>query len=389
MHSYLTYLFIFILIFLALNELYHHQKANSPLKLKFSQSGIKDSKGALDLDLEVEIRNVHKRMEVMVPDFHINTVLIGGTKNNQIEVTSSILTNHNDQENREDNYWQAYIVKANKRTKVNINLNLKKDPGIKESDMPKCIWVEIEWSNYGPFGILKRSDGALVPLERRSSINNLGRKVGIKNGISLYPIKTHLLGILDNPINICREYLTELIKPGDILAIGETPLAVMQGRYINPKIIKIQFLAKLLCKSFHPTSSLATACGMQTLIDQVGPTRVLISWIFGAVFKLIGIKGVFYRLAGEQARLIDDITGTTPPYDKTIVLGPLLAHRICKEISKDLGINVAVVDVNDLGRVKILASSDVNIESILKLALITNPAGNANEQTPLVLVRPS
>ena len=34
------------------------------------------------------------------------------------------------------------------------------------------------------------------------------------------------------------------------------------------------------------------------------------------------IKGIFYRLAGKQARLIDDITGTTPPYDKSIVLGP-------------------------------------------------------------------
>ena len=63
---------------------------------------------------------------------------------------------------------------------------------------------------------------------------------------------------------------------------------------------------------FHPTSSLATACGMQTLIDLVGPTRVLAAWIGGLLMKLVGIPGGFYRLAGDQARLIDDITGTTP-----------------------------------------------------------------------------
>ncbi len=388
MLSYLTYLLIIILILLALNELYHLQN-KSPLKLKVIYSDIKKLATGFEVFLEFEIRNSHQRMEVMVPSFDVDTVLIGGNRDNQIEITSSIYTYHKDQENREDNYWQAYIVKANKSTKVNVKLNLEKDPETKDSNLPRCAWVEIEWSNYGPFGIIKRSDAILVPLEQIKKTYNEQTNGYINNGVSIYPIKTHLLGILDDPINVCREYLNELIQPGDILAIGETPLAVMQGRYINPKLVQIKFLAKLLCKSFHPTSSLATACGMQTLIDLVGPTRVLMAWISGALLKVVGVKGVFYRLAGEQARLIDDITGTTPPYDKTIVLGPLLSTKICKEISKDLGINVAVVDVNDLGRVKIVASSDINVESVLKLALVTNPAGNANEQTPLVLVRPS
>ena len=80
-------------------------------------------------------------------------------------------------------------------------------------------------------------------------------------------------------------------------------------------------VARLACRVFHPTSSLATACGMQTLIDLVGPTRVLAAWLGGLLMKLVGIPGGFYRLAGDQACLIDDITGTTPPYDQTIVLG--------------------------------------------------------------------
>lgn len=98
--------------------------------------------------------------------------------------------------------------------------------------------------------------------------------------------------------------------------------------------------------------------------------------------KLVGIPGGFYRLAGDQARLIDDITGTTPPYDQTIVLGPSRAEQFCRDASAELGVDVAIVDVNDLGRVKVLASSPGCDEGLLGRALRPNPAGNANERTP-------
>ena len=98
-----------------------------------------------------------------------------------------------------------------------------------------------------------------------------------------------------------------------MLTIGETPLAVMQGQYLHPATLEPSALARLLCRVFHPTSSLATACGMQSLIDREGPARILGAWLIGTGLKVLGFKGWFYRLAGDQARLIDDITGTTPP----------------------------------------------------------------------------
>ena len=60
-----------------------------------------------------------------------------------------------------------------------------------------------------------------------------------------------------------------------------------------------------------------------------------------------------------------------------------------KRQAEALGIAVAIVDVNDLGRVKVLASSAGCDEALLHRALKPNPAGNANQRTPLVLVRPS
>jgi hypothetical protein len=124
----------------------------------------------------------------------------------------------------------------------------------------------------------------------------------------------------------------------------------MQGRYHHPSTVEPSALARLLCRVFHPTSSLATACGLQSLIDLVGPARVLCAWLVGMALKLVGSKGWFYRLAGDQARLIDDITGTTPPYDQTIVLGPERPAELCRALAAQLGVAVAVVDVNDLGR---------------------------------------
>ena len=116
---------------------------------------------------------------------------------------------------------------------------------------------------------------------------------------------------------------------------------------------------------------------------------MLCAWLVGTALKLVGSKGWFYRLAGEQARLIDDITGTTPPYDQTIVLGPAEPAAWCERMAAALGVAVAVVDVNDLGRVKVLAASGGTDEALLMRALRPNPAGNANERTPLVLVRPA
>ena len=386
--SSLTYLIIITSLLIVYLELKHLFKTTSPLKLKITSSAIKELEDEFHIDLNINIKNEHKKMEVMIPNLSIETVLIGGKKSKNNKVIGSVYTKHEDLEAREDGYWPAYIVKANNSTVINVKLTLKTHSDLLVADSPKGIWVEIKWVNYGPFGIINRSDGLLVPLEKILKPSKDNMNLYKKNGMTLYPIKTHLLGILDDPREVCRKYIGDLIQPGDILTIGETPLAVMQGRYKNPYEIELTFLSRCLSRFFHPTSSLATACGMQTLIDLVGPTRVLLAWFFGACLKIIGIKGIFYRLAGTQARLIDDITGTTPPYDKTIVLGPVLSNIICKEISKDLGINVAIVDVNDLGKVKILASSDKSIEPILKLALVSNPAGNANEQTPLVLVRP-
>ena len=367
-------------------EARHRLRPRSPLRLSAEGWEVSPgSDGRWTVGGTVTITNPHPRMEIFVPQLRVKPTLLGRDDLSGIRIDTRVVPQHPDEAARSDGYWFAYIVKGHKRTQAHIELTLSGDRLTERLD---TLWVEVLWSNYGPFGRLRRRDAVLVPLRRPQPLTPATATWREGDGCRVLPLRTHLLGTLDSPEDVLRQYAAPLLQPGDILTIAESPLAVMQGRYIHPSQIEPSGLARQLCRVFHPTSSLATACGLQSLIDMVGPARVLTAWVLGTLLKLVGSPGGFYRLAGDQARLIDDVTGSTPPYDQTIVLGPVNSERIVEELSRALGHGVAVVDVNDLGRVKVLAASSGCDLALLERALRPNPAGNANERTPLVLVRP-
>ena len=367
-------------------EARHRLRPASPLRLIARDWEVTSLGGVLRVNGVLEISNPHPRMEVFVPELQVLPTLLGKADLSALTVTTRIQADHPDEEARADGYWAAYIIKGRKTTRARVSIEISGGASLEQVD---TLWADVQWINYGPFGRLARRQGVPVPLRCPEPLRVDQAAWQSGERCSVLPLKTHLLGPLDDPIDVLRRYAAPLLQPGDVLTIGETPLAVIQGRYQHPSELEPGLVARLACRVFHPTSSLATACGMQTLIDVVGPTRVIAAWLGGLLMKLVGIPGGFYRLAGDQARLIDDITGTTPPYDQTIVLGPERSASFCAEASEALGIDVAIVDVNDLGRVKVLASSGGCDDALLMRALKPNPAGNANQRTPLVLVRSS
>ena len=366
-------------------ELRHRLRPASPLRLTPSDWSVERDGDTLRVTGWLEISNPHRRMEVFVPELRVDPVLLGQADPTGLQVTTRIEARHPDEESRPDGYWAAYIVKGRCSTRARVIITVS---GPDAWSIVDSLWVDVHWVNYGPFGRLSRRQGVLVPLRRPDPLSSEQADFVAGDRCQVLPLRTHLLGPLDEPVAVLRRYAADLAQPGDVITLGETPLAVMQGRYRHPSEVEPGLVARLACRVFHPTSSLATACGMQTLIDLVGPTRVISAWIGGLLLKLVGIPGGFYRLAGDQARLIDDITGTTPPYDQTIVLGPDRSEAFCRDAAAALGVAVAIVDVNDLGRVKVLASSDACDDELLVRALKPNPAGNANQRTPVVLVRP-
>ncbi|CAI5970436.1 unnamed protein product [Closterium sp. NIES-64] len=252
----------------------------------------------------------------------------------------------------------------------------------------KAARLDVHYPAYGPHGSLPLVQHVILPLAfppcPPPSAPHAPQWRSIAPGISVLAVPTHLLCHLDDPLLALRRYAAPYLQPGDVVTLGETPLAIMQGRFRHPDSLCAGPVARWACRRFLPTSSLATACGMQALIDVVGVVRVIVAVLLAALARLLlGKRGVFYQLAGEQARLIDDVTGTLPPYDQFITLGPLRPQETVDGLSAKLGCGVAIVDVNDLKKVQILAASAGVDHGRLTTALLPNPAGNAEEQTPI------
>ncbi|NEP15486.1 MAG: F420-0:Gamma-glutamyl ligase [Leptolyngbya sp. SIO4C1] len=327
--------------------------------------------------------NQTRQLEIMVPEVSAEATLLSGESLKGVTVRISVVPHHEDAPARSDGYWFAYIVKIGKTTGMKVRVEIQ-GPDLRAL---KAVWVRVRYLTYGPEGRIPKAGHVIVPLRfPKPEAANRWRETAVAD---VLPVPTHLLTHLDSPIEVVKRYVSLHAKPGDIVTLGETPIAIMQGRWRHPSDVRPGWVAKRICYFFMPTSSLATACGMQTLIDIVGPWRVVYAFAAGAIAKkFLGKPGLFYELAGEQARLIDDVTGTLPPYDQFIVLGPKDAAGLVQQIHQETGLKAAIVDVNDLKAVKILAATpDTDLDLISK-ALIDNPAGNADEQTPVVLIRP-
>ncbi|MEM9805415.1 MAG: F420-0:Gamma-glutamyl ligase [Cyanobacteria bacterium P01_D01_bin.56] len=332
---------------------------------------------------EPSLVNLTRTLEIMVPEISVDTQLLSGASLDGITVKADLVSDHEDAPARSDNYWFAYIVKTAKSTGLKVKIDIQ-GPNLSRL---KAVWVKIHYLTYGPEGRIPKMGNVVVPLKYPDPEASQNWKSTTK--AEVLPIPTHLLGPLDSPIDTVKRYVEPYAKPGDIVTIGETPVAIMQGRWRHPSSIKPGWVAKRICYFFMPTSSLATACGMQTLVDLVGPVRVVYAFVVGAIAKkFLGKAGMFYVLAGDQARLIDDVTGTLPPYDQFIVLGPENPDKIVKDIYDATGLKAAIVDVNDLKAVKILAATPGTDLDLVTSALLDNPAGNADEQTPVVLIHP-
>ena len=378
----------FILIFVIIcSDIYINYVPKTNLVLVPLDFKSREKDNNIEVVIDLKIINKSKSKETMVSNFNLDLDFFK-SRNNQylkkLNYEERIYIYTETSKKNINNYWPTTIIKANSELLIQVILKFKNND---LKNKIKYIWLKVFWENYGHFGITKKQDGLLVNLNRHNQNKKELTQIPLKKNYMAIAVKTDLLGSFDNPIETVVNYCKDVTKKNDILTIGETPLAIMQGRYIAPQNLEYNFFSKILCYFFHPTSSLATACGMQLLIDKIGVTRITFSLILGFLFKCIGVKGIFYRLTGFESSLIDDISGTVIPYDKSIVMGPIMTKLFCDKLSKQLEVEVAVVDVNDLGGVKILASSNKSVNNILKDILKVNPAGNSDEKTPIVLIR--
>ena len=210
---------------------------------------------------------------------------------------------------------------------------------------------------------------------------------GLPNGLVAVPVRTRLVVGGDDLIALVADATAGIAQSGDVIAISETAVAIAQGRYVGAEYIRPSRLAYALARRAGALATVNQPESMQLVIDQVGTRRVLKAVAAHVAGRLRGRRGVFYEELGEAIAAIDGYTGTLPPFEQAIVFGPQEPDAFARACALRLGCGCAVVDVNDLRKAKILGASDGIAREALARALLDNPHGNSDQQTPVVVLK--
>jgi hypothetical protein len=208
------------------------------------------------------------------------------------------------------------------------------------------------------------------------------------------PLRTRVVMPEDDLDEVITTYAKDAVQPGDLLFVTEKIVAITQGRSylladITPRPLA-RFLSRYVVKTPHGIG-LGMPETMEMALRECGTPRILFAAAVAAVTKLLGRKGDFYRIAGDKARAIDGPTsGTIPPYNQAVVLGPERPREVAAHLKALLGggLDVAVVDINDIGGNILGSTLDKAGERRLVRILRDNPLGQGHQSTPLGIVRP-
>lgn len=206
-----------------------------------------------------------------------------------------------------------------------------------------------------------------------------------------YPIRTHVISDKDDIVDVCLKHAFPYLEKNDLLFISEKIVAISQGRAFPIKDIKPSLLAKILVKFVHKSPygiGLGSPWTMELAIRETGAPRILIAAFASAITKPFGIKGVFYKVVGNNINAIDGpCEYTLPPYNQYAKLGPKDPDKVALKIKQRINNDVVIIDANDLG-VNVLGKSNKNIgNEFCEKVFKDNPLGQASEQTPLCIVR--
>lgn len=207
------------------------------------------------------------------------------------------------------------------------------------------------------------------------------------------PIRTRVVMPGDDLDAFIREYAQSEVRSGDLLFVTEKIVAITQGRSFTLDEINPRPLARFLSRYVQRTPygiGLGMPETMEMALRECGTPRILLAAAVSAVTKVFGRRGDFYRVAGEKARAIDGPTaGTIPPYNKAVVLGPKEPDAVARRLRALLpaGVEVAVVDINDIGGNILGSTLDKAGETRLVSILSDNPLGQGHQSTPLGIIR--
>ncbi|MDO8622046.1 MAG: HD domain-containing protein [bacterium] len=207
-----------------------------------------------------------------------------------------------------------------------------------------------------------------------------------------YPVRTHIIAAADSLLEVVRRYAAPHLRPGDLLAISERIVAITQGRAFPLADIQPSAWANFLVRFVHKSPygiGLGSPWTMELAIREAGLPRILLATAVAAITKPFGIRGMFYRVVGKHINAIDGPCDYTIPLasgERYAKLGPKDPEGVATRLAREIGVDIAIIDANDIG-VNVLGVSEGVDRSFVRAAFRDNPLGQSNEQTPLAIVR--
>ncbi|MFN3431518.1 MAG: hypothetical protein ACK46X_16395 [Candidatus Sericytochromatia bacterium] len=296
------------------------------------------------------------------------------------DVVATVTVRALNSDGRGDGYWAATLVGPKETLQAELKVEIKAAPDVRLH----AAVVGIEYQTYGRRDLLGFEQEIVLPL---SAVGARPAPL-VGETVSIQCVPTHILTDIDDIVDVIDLYTKDFRQPGDIVAVAESVVAITQRQYYRPQEVKPGYWAQRLSYFVPSKGSLSSRHGFQLAMNQIGTFKMVSSFFIGFVGKLVGKKGLFYELAGRPAELIDDITGTMPPFDKYIVAGPKDPEAVVARIKERTGMEAAIADANDLKRAMILAATPGLDPQAVSRMLLDNPFGNAAEQTPIVVIRP-
>jgi len=213
------------------------------------------------------------------------------------------------------------------------------------------------------------------------------RRAELPAGVVAIPVRTKLVRPGENLQQVVIDAVRGIARAGDVVAVSETAVAIAQGQAVPAEYVRPSRLACFLAQRAGALATVNQPESLQIVMDQVGVAKVLYASLMHVVGRAIGRRGMFYEIMGEAITAIDGYTGTMPPFERAIVFAPQNPAAFAQSVAEAASVGCAVVDANDLEKAKVLgASRGVHCKNV-EYALLANPHGNGDEQTPVVVLK--
>lgn len=206
------------------------------------------------------------------------------------------------------------------------------------------------------------------------------------------PLRTHVLTGADDLAEVLQRYAAPHYRPGDVVFVSETAVAIVQGRARDHRQIKPSWLARRLSRFVTKSPygvGLRSPYAMQTALELAGAHRIIAGCVWHVVGRALGRKGWFYAAAGPQARMMDaEHTMGVAEFYECVIPGPHDPVGTVRRLKRQTGMDVAIVDVNDIFPPWCIASTVSKPQArLLERSLTDNPLGQGDELTPMGIWR--